>query len=88
MIVGSGLARLIAEAAAHRLSGPRLQNTDGDPMALVKATLAVDDLDAVTVWLAEHPDIQPDEESTRGLHLVGPHTHRGRARALAGASCR
>jgi len=45
MIVGSGMARLIAETAAYRLSGPRLQNTDGDPMVLVKATLAVDDLD-------------------------------------------
>ena len=38
MIVGSGMARLIAETAAYRLSGPRLQNTDGDPMVLVKAT--------------------------------------------------
>jgi hypothetical protein len=71
MIVGSGMARLIAETAAYRLSGPRLQNTDGDPMVLVKATLAVDDLDAVTGRLAEHPDIGPDEEAPGGFTWWG-----------------
>jgi hypothetical protein len=71
MIVGSGLARLIAEVAAHRLSGPRLQNTDGDPIVLVKATLAVDDLDAVTGRLARHPDIGPDQETTGGFTWWG-----------------
>jgi hypothetical protein len=71
MIVGSGMARLIAETAAYRLSGPRLQNTDGDPMVLVKATLAVDDLDAVTGRLAEHPDILPDEEAPGGFTWWG-----------------
>jgi hypothetical protein len=71
MIVGSGLARLIAEVADHRLSGPRLQNTDGDPMVLVKATLAVDDLDAVTGRLAGHSDIGPDEETPGGFTWWG-----------------
>jgi hypothetical protein len=71
MIVGSGLARLIAEVAAYRLSGPRLLNTDGDPMVLVKATLAVDDLDAVTGRLSGHPDIVPDEETPGGFTWWG-----------------
>ena len=71
MIVGSGLARLIAEVAAYRLSSPQLQNTDGDPMVLVKATLAVDDLDAVTGRLAGHPDIVPDEETPGGFTWWG-----------------
>jgi hypothetical protein len=71
MIVGSGLARLIAEVAAYRLSGPQLQNTDGDPMVLVKATLAVDDLDAVTGRLSEHPDIRADEETPGGFSWWG-----------------
>jgi hypothetical protein len=71
MIVGSGMARLIAETAAYRLSGPRLQNTDGDPMVLVKATLAVDDLDTVTGRLAEHPDILHDEEAPGGFTWWG-----------------
>ena len=71
MIVGSGLARLIAEVAAYRLSSPRLQNTDGDPMVLVKATLAVNDLDAVTGRLSEHPDIRPDEEIPGGFTWWG-----------------
>lgn len=71
MIVGAGLARLTAEVAAHRLSGPRLQNTDGDPMVLVKATLAVDDLDAVTDRLSGHPDILPDEETPGGFTWWG-----------------
>lgn len=71
MIVGSGLARLIADVAAHRLSGPRMQNTDGDPMILVKATLAVDDLDVVTGRLSGHPDILPDEETSGGFTWWG-----------------
>jgi hypothetical protein len=57
--------------AAYRLIGPRLQNTDGDPMVLVKATLAVDDLDAVTGQLAEHPDFVPDEETPGGFTWWG-----------------
>ena len=71
MIVGSGMARLIAETAAYRLSGPRLLNTDGDPIVLVKATLAVDDLDAVTGRLASYPDIVPDEETPGGFTWWG-----------------
>lgn len=71
MIVGSGMARLIAETAAYRLSGPRLQNTDGDAMVVVKATLAVDDLDAVIGQLAGHPDIGPDEETPGGFTWWG-----------------
>jgi len=76
VIAGSGMARLIAETAAYRLSGPRLLNTDGDPMVLVKATLAIDDLDAVTGRLASHPDIVPDEETPGGFTWWGPHSPR------------
>jgi hypothetical protein len=71
MITGSALARLIAEVAAYRLGGPRLHNTDGDPMILVNATLAVDDLDTVTLRLAAHPDIAPDEETPGGFTWWG-----------------
>jgi hypothetical protein len=76
MTVGSGMARLIAETAAYRLSGPRLQNTDGDPMVLVKATLTVDDLDAVTGRLASYPDIVPDEETPGGSPGGAAHSPR------------
>jgi hypothetical protein len=71
MITGSGLARLIAEVAACRLAGPRLHNTDGDPLILVKATLAAGDPDAVAAKLASHPDIQPDDEEPGGFTWWG-----------------
>lgn len=40
-------------------------------MVLVKATLAIDDLDAVTGRLASHPDIVPDEETPGGFAWWG-----------------
>jgi hypothetical protein len=61
-VIGSGMPRLVAFVNEIRDAAPRLQNTDRDPLCLVKATVRVGDTSAARRALAEHPDIEADAD--------------------------
>ncbi len=56
MVIGSGIPQLLAYLAEMRNAQPKLVNTDKHPTVLIKATVAVNDVAAVTARLAEHPE--------------------------------
>ncbi len=62
-VLGSGMPQVVGMVHEMRDAAPRLVNTDRDPLCLVKATVHVSDADAATQRLAEHPDVEPDEDA-------------------------
>ena len=61
MVIGSGMPQLLAFVAQLRDAQPKLVNTDKDPLCLIKATVAVDDVSAVVARLSEHPDFRVED---------------------------
>jgi hypothetical protein len=62
-VVGSGMPHLVEMVQAARDAAPRLVNTDGDRICLVKATVALHDPSAAFAALVEHPDIEADGDA-------------------------
>lgn len=62
-VVGGGLAEIALGAMAQRRARPQLQNTDGDPLCIVKAKLLTKDPVGVERSLADHPDIEREEDA-------------------------
>jgi hypothetical protein len=60
-VIGGGLPQLVAMVHEMRDAAPRLTNTDGDPLCLVKATVRVSDAEATADRLAAHPDIELED---------------------------
>ncbi len=60
-IAGNALPLLVAEVRDERNAGPRLCNTDGDPLCVVSAHLGVDDPAATARGLASHADVEEDD---------------------------
>ncbi|MGQ0464783.1 MAG: hypothetical protein ACT4QG_05625 [Sporichthyaceae bacterium] len=65
-VLGSLLPTLHAHVQAVRTAPPRLTNTDGDPLCLIKARIAVRSPDLLAPRLAAHPDIEPGENADPG----------------------
>jgi hypothetical protein len=68
--VGSGVvcSQRSSNSSASRSNSPELRdaqpklvNTDKDPLCLIKATVAVDDVSAVVARLSEHPDFRVED---------------------------
>lgn len=56
-------AQVALSAIAQRRARPQLQNTDGDPLCLVKAKPLLNDPDEVERELIEHPDIEREKDA-------------------------
>lgn len=75
-VVSGGLAGLIGEVRAWRASGPKLANTDGDPLCLITAFVEVADPAAVVAALTASPDFEQQDKEDRfswwGRELTNP----------------
>jgi hypothetical protein len=60
-VLGVMVPSLYAELTAARSVPPQLTNTDGDPMELISARIAVADPDDLARRLAAHPDLDPHD---------------------------
>jgi hypothetical protein len=56
------LPALTCEVAARRQAGPKLTNTDGDPLKFITATVGVSDPAVAAAQLAAHPDFKLEED--------------------------
>jgi hypothetical protein len=54
---------MVLEVAAYRSAGPALRNTDGDPLVMVRAAVAIDDPDTMVARLMAHQDITVDPDN-------------------------
>ncbi len=61
-LIGAMLPRLVAELQDARATPPALANTDGEPLSLITARVAVQDASDVAARLAVHPDFEADPE--------------------------
>jgi hypothetical protein len=74
-VIGALLPRLVAEVRAARAAPPSLTNTDGDPLCMISARIAVRDAASVMARLADHPDFETEAEDMHvpmGGHLAAP----------------
>jgi hypothetical protein len=70
-VIGSLVPRLAAELQIARATPPTLRNTDGDPMDLIKAEVAVRDASRVVEQLTAHADFDADPEEPGKLTWLG-----------------
>jgi hypothetical protein len=70
-VIGSLVPRLAAELQIARATPPTLTNTDGDPMDLIKAEVAVRDASRVVEQLTAHADFDADPEEPGKLTWLG-----------------
>jgi hypothetical protein len=70
-VTGVMLSRLVGEVHASRARPPSLQNTDGDPLCMIKARVAVRDAADVMARLAAHPDFDAQPEDASQLTWLG-----------------
>jgi hypothetical protein len=61
-VIGGGLGYLVEAVLSWRNDTPQMINTDGDRMCLVTAHVTVSDPARMARQLAEHPDIDADDE--------------------------
>jgi hypothetical protein len=61
-LIGAGLRHLVEAVLSWRNDTPQMTNTDGDRTCLITARITVSDPDEVARRLAEHPDIDADDE--------------------------
>lgn len=81
MVTAAVLARFAIEVHDHRVAPPALRNTDGDPMCLITARIAVRDAgagngeagggEAIARRLADHPDFDRDPGEPARLSWLG-----------------
>jgi hypothetical protein len=60
-IAGSALPALVAEVLEGRNAGPRICNTDGDALCVIRARLGVDAPAATARRLAAHADVEDED---------------------------
>jgi hypothetical protein len=90
-VVGAGLARVVGIVEGRRRQGPKLANTDGDPLELIRATFSAPEPLAVRKRLLVNPDFEPDDpsaptgEAERG-EIAGPLRWLGREMTPAEAA--
>lgn len=60
-IAGSALPALVADVLEGRSAGPRICNTDGDALCVIRAHLGVDEPAATARGLAAHADVEDDD---------------------------
>lgn len=82
MVTSSLLPRLIAEVHEHRVAPPAMANTDGDPMCLIKARIAVRDAGALADRLAARPDFSLDPADPAQLSWLGREIPAGQQAAM------
>ena len=70
-VTGALLPRLVAEVHASRAAPPSLTNTDGDPLCMISARVAVRDAANVMARLAAHPDFEAHAEGAGRLTWLG-----------------
>ena len=61
-VLGAGIPQLVAELRAIRHAGPRLTNTDGDPLCIIKARIGVADPRHSARLLAAHLDVSLEDD--------------------------
>jgi hypothetical protein len=61
-VLGNLLPEIAGDVTDRRAAGPGLVNTDGHPLKLITATLAVDDAIAAASALATHADFRTEED--------------------------
>lgn len=66
-VIAVMLPDLVASLLRWHAQPPTLTNTDGDPMEMITARLAIDRVDAAWAALAEHPDFEPEEDEMAWL---------------------
>ena len=71
MVTGSLLLGLAVEVHEHRVTPPAMTNTDGDPMCLIKARIAVRDPGGLARRLADHADFERDPDDPTRLVWLG-----------------
>jgi tetratricopeptide (TPR) repeat protein len=71
MVTSSLLLRLAAEVHDQRVMPPAMTNTDGDPMCLVKARIAVRDVGTLAARLEGNRDFTRDPEDPARLVWLG-----------------
>lgn len=71
MVTGSLLLRLAVEVHDQRAVPPAMTNTDGDPMCLTKARIAVRDPGTLAGRLERHPDFTRDPDDPAKMAWLG-----------------
>jgi len=82
MVTASLLPRIAAELHENRTTSPAMTNTDGDPMCLIKARIAVRDGEVLAERLAGHRDFSADEDDPAALVWYGREVPVGQRDAL------
>lgn len=82
MVTSSLLPRLIAEVHEHRAAPPFMSNTDGDPMCLIRARIAVHDAGTLAGRLAARPDFSRDPADPAQLSWLGREIPAGQRAAM------
>ena len=62
-VIGAGMQHLLCALAELRAASPRMTNTDGDPLVLIEATVAVRDPQRTLAALAAHADFEADGDT-------------------------
>jgi hypothetical protein len=81
-VTGALLPRLVAEVHASRATPPSLTNTDGDPLCMISARLAVRDAASVMARLAAHPDFEAQAEDASRLTWLGDEVPAAQRKAM------
>jgi hypothetical protein len=68
-VTGALLTRITADVHRYRSTPPTMLNTDGDPMCLITATIAVGG--GAADWLAARPDFEPDADEPERITWWG-----------------
>jgi hypothetical protein len=71
MVTVSMLLGLVAEVHEHRAQPPVMANTDGDPIQLITALIAVRDPEGLPGLLADHADFDQDPTEPTRLTWLG-----------------